>query len=351
MKIVYLTNNINPKNGWGRYASDLIYGVKNSGNEIIILKEEDDGFEGVPILKRGLGIFSSAFRIKKFIKNCDIIHSLDSYPYGPIGAIANVGINKKFIITGVGTYAVAPLYNYPAALLLKWAYKKADKVLAISDYTKEEILKKIDLDIAVIKPGIKSSFSAGNIFGRTNILLSVGALKFRKGYHISIPAFVLVKKKIPDLKYKIVGSQQDNIYFDYLKRLAAEGGVEKNIEFLDDVFDEELRKLYQAAKLFILTSVNHNHHFEGFGLVFLEASAAGLPVIGTKGNGIEDAVRDGYNGILAEQNDVEGTAKAIADLLSDQNKWSVMSKNSYQWSKSNNMDLMIKQYLDIYNNL
>ena len=69
MKIVYLTNNINPKNGWGRYASELIYSVKNAGHEFVILKEEDDGFEGIPILKRGLGVIFSALRIKKFIKD------------------------------------------------------------------------------------------------------------------------------------------------------------------------------------------------------------------------------------------------------------------------------------------
>ena len=69
MKIVYLTHDVNPKGGWGRYASDLIYGVKDAGHEVTILKEQDDGFEGIPVLKRGLGIFSSAFRIKKFIKD------------------------------------------------------------------------------------------------------------------------------------------------------------------------------------------------------------------------------------------------------------------------------------------
>ncbi len=60
MKICYLTNNIDPKNGWGRYASDLILNVKKMGHEVVILKEVDDGFGGEVLLKRGLGIFLSA---------------------------------------------------------------------------------------------------------------------------------------------------------------------------------------------------------------------------------------------------------------------------------------------------
>ncbi len=73
----------------------------------------------------------------------------------------------------------------------------------------------------------------------------------------------------------------------------------KDIEFLTGVSDEELSCLYQSTRVFILTSVNQGRQIEGSGLVFLEAAAAGLPVIGTTGNGIEDAVKEGYNGILS----------------------------------------------------
>ena len=75
-----------------------------------------------------------------------------------------------------------------------------------------------------------------------------------------------------------------------------------DIEFFNRLSDEALSDLYRRAKLFILTSINEDHHFEGFGLVFLEAAAAALPVIGTFGNGIEDAVKDCYNGFLVPQN-------------------------------------------------
>lgn len=350
MKIVFLTHDMNPKSGWGRYASDLIYGVKNAGHDVIILKEQDDGFEGAPILKRGFGIFSSALKIKKFVRVCDVIHALDGYPYGIIGAMANLGAGKKLVITGVGTYAVAPLYG-SSAFLMKWAYKKANKVLTISNYTKREILKKIDLKVEIIRPGIKTYLPVGNTQVRGNIILSVGTLKWRKGYHVSIPAFALAKKKILDLRYKIVGNQRDIGYFLRLQELAKRYGVENDIEFISDISDDKLLSLYREASIFILTSVNHDHHFEGFGIVFLEAAASGLPCIGTKGNGIEDAIDSYRNGYLVDQNDVENTAKAIINILSDENKWLAMSKNSYEWAKKNHKDLMVARYLELYKNL
>src|SRR3990167_5557147 len=109
MKIAYLTNNIDPKNGWGRYASDLIYGTKNSGHEVVILKEQDDGFDGFHVLKKGIGIFYSALKVKNLARDCDIIHALDGYPYGIIAWLANMNLNKKLLISAMGTYSVAPL--------------------------------------------------------------------------------------------------------------------------------------------------------------------------------------------------------------------------------------------------
>lgn len=350
MKICYLTNNLDPKNGWGRYASDLIYGVKNSGHEVVILKEENDGFEGIPILKRGLGIFSSALKIRKFINDCDIIHALDGYPFGIIAWLANIGLNKKLVITIQGSYSIAPLYNWKISFLAKLAYKKANKIVAISNYTKNELLKKINLgNLNVINHGIDlKKFYGERIENEGKFILSVGALKFRKGYHILIPAFALAKKNIPDLKYKIVGSQEDKNYFNYLKKMIKEEKIENDVEFLDNLDDEELKKLYQKARLFILTSVNHGHHFEGFGLVFLEAAAAGLPVIGTRDNGIEDALKNGYNGLLAPQNDIEAASGAIVDLISNKDKWQQFSQNACFWAKEHNLDKTISEYINIY---
>ncbi|MEK7536891.1 MAG: glycosyltransferase family 4 protein [Patescibacteria group bacterium] len=349
MKIAYLINNLNSKNGWGRYASDLIYGVKKSGHEIVILKEEDDGLEGMPILRRGIRVFTPAFKIKKLLKDCDIIHALDGYPYGVIGAIANTGLSKKLIITGVGTYAVEPLYNFRTSLLLKWAYKKANQIITISNFTKSEIIKKIRLEnIKVINPGINfEKFYRPHIKTDEKFILSVGALKFRKGYHISIPAFVLAKKEIPDLKYKIVGNQGDKSYFGHLKKLVKDNNIGNDIGFLEEMGDEELKKLYQTAKLFVLTSINHNYHFEGFGLGFLEAAAAGLPVIGTLGNGIGDAVKNGYNGILIPQKNIEKTAEAILEIINSK-KYYQMSQASLEWAQSHNLNKTVDEYLKVY---
>ncbi len=129
MKICYLVENIIPEHGGGRYARDLISAVKKEGHNVVVLE---------------VNTILDAIKARKYCKNCDVIHAIDGYPYGIVAALANIGLNKKLIITAQGTYAVAPLYSFDTGWLLRWAYKKADKIIAISRYTKKEILKKLN---------------------------------------------------------------------------------------------------------------------------------------------------------------------------------------------------------------
>ncbi len=341
MRVYYIVDNINPRHGGGRYAEDLIAAVKNAGYEVVVFEQKNKWFGGLIL---------DAVKIRKHLKNCDIIHAIDGYPYAVVAALANFGINKKLVVTVQGTYAIAPLYNFAIGTLVKWAYKKADKIISISRYTKEEFLKKSSRkDIEVINHGINfEKFYRTRLDSQEDFILSVGALKYRKGYHISIPAFAQTKKEILNLKYKIIGNQKDTAYFNELKNLAARYGVLKDIEFLSELSDGELSDFYRRAKLFILTSVNENHHFEGFGLVFLEAAAAGLPVIGTFGNGIEDAVKNGYNGLLVSQNDVEATASAIVRIIRDKEIRNEFSSNSLKWAKDHDWSKVVLKYLKVY---
>jgi len=109
MKICYLTHNTDSKSGWGRYAHDLIDGIKKSGHDVVILEEE----------VWGIGIFLSAIKARKYIKKCDVIHALDVYPYGVIACLANLFLGKKLVITAQGTYSIAPLYNIKTSFLSK----------------------------------------------------------------------------------------------------------------------------------------------------------------------------------------------------------------------------------------
>ncbi len=371
MKICFLTNTLNIGSGWGRYSWEVVSRMaKQPDIEVIVLTEEKSGslLEKVILqhsLKNLFFVFLNALKARKYIKQAEVIHCLDAYPYGIIAALANLGLNKKLILSVVGSYSIAPLeqenkqfslaqfYRKIRGNLLGWAYQKAEAVLSISSFTEKEVLKRVRLkNSQVVHLGIDfDKFQISNYIDKDKtekIILSVGGLKRRKGYHISIPAIAKVKEKYPHLKYYIVGDQDNQNYFRELKNIVKENHLADKVIFLEKISDQELIKLYRQADLFLLTSVNVGHHFEGFGLVFLEAGACGKPVVGTNNCGIEDAIRDGFNGFLVPQNDIEKTAQAVLKILDSPSLAQQLGKNGRELAQEMSWQKTINQYLKIY---
>ncbi len=359
MKICFLVHDLNPKAGWGRYGLEIIERIKRQNIEVKVLSElaSHIDYEVVALqhsMDNLIFVFLSAWRIRNFLKDCDIIHAFDGYPYGVIGALANIGLNKKLVINGVGTYSVAPLEQGIKGWLLKWAYKKADKIFCISRFTYGEIKKRMpelnNLEVVYLGVDLKK-FQApdgGSVFNNTPLVLSVGALKHRKGYHISIPAVALVVKKYPDLKYYIVGDQSSVGYFNELQELVKKNNLENNVIFLSNLSDEDLLALYNKINLFLLTPINKNNNFEGFGLVYLEANACGKPAVGTYDCGAEDAIDDGVNGFLVPQENVEKTAEAIVKILVDSELARQMGEAGRQKAQRMTWERTISKYIDGY---
>lgn len=354
MKIGFLVKTVNPKNGIGKYANDIIENIKSVGHEVVILKEDDDPFEGKAILKRGIGLFSCIKAVKENLQSCDIIHAIDGYPYGVIGWLANRKLKKRLIVSALGTYAVAPLYNWKTSFLLKRAYISASTTIAISHLTKNEILKKVKLNnIVVVHPGIKQikiiSTPAINKTDDPRYILGVGAMKERKGYHISLEAFGKIKDQFPFLNYYIV-ADYDPAWFSVLSDIIKRYDMADRVKFFHNISDKEIQELYNNALLFVLTPINTiEHHFEGFGIVYLEAARSGLPVIGTYGTGAEDAINNGKNGTLVRQNNAHETAEAMRKILGDKDLQGSMGEQSIEWSKLNSVEREVDKILEIYN--
>ena len=199
MRICFLVNDLNIKAGWGRMAFDLIHVAKERGADTRVISREEG------LLKRP---FFNFFRIRKIISDCDIIHAFDVWPFGFLASVYAISLGKKIIISAIGTYSIAPLYNFFLKTLSLRAYKRADKITAISDYTAKEIKKIIpDLNIDVLPNGVDFEKWSNKtdvfpeVFELKPYILGVGGVKQRKGYHNSISAFAEITLRFSELKY------------------------------------------------------------------------------------------------------------------------------------------------------
>ena len=284
------------------------------------------------------------------------MHAFDVFPYGFLGALISLGLGKKIIITAIGSGSIVPLYHYFQARLARWALRRADKVIAISRFTRAEILKKVPRRaIEVINPGVDADFFGDTQTSRYDAarykpyIASVGQLRWRKGYHFSIRGFAKVAARFPALHYVIVGKKYKEDYYMRLCALIKELHLEGRVFILEDVATrEELADVYREAELFCLFSQNVNHDVEGFGQVFLEAAAAGLPVVGSKNCGIDDAVRDGENGILVPTRSADDFADAILAILCDEKLKKEMGMRSRAFARASGWEQRIEEYVDVY---
>ncbi|MCX6813428.1 MAG: glycosyltransferase family 4 protein [Candidatus Azambacteria bacterium] len=345
MKICFLTHNLNTKDGGGRFSFDLVSNLKSAGQEIQVLTNLD-------LLKNPI---INIFKIRKIFKNSDIIHAIDIWPNGFYAKLISFRLKKPIFITALGTFSVLPFYSWRRSLSA-WACRKS-RITAISDYTKSEIKKTApDLEIEIILPGFdldfwsRDSVTSEEISRLKPYILSVGALKPRKGYNNSIRAFGIVAKQFENLNYVIVGQGEESDYVKNLKNFIKDNKLENKVFFVSSGIDDyELLRFYRNAELFVLTPIEEDHHFEGFGIVYLEAAASGLPIVATYNSGATSATKDGYNSILAPQNDSQKTADAIIKILSDDILKLNLRKNSIEWVKNFNWEKIITSYIEIYN--
>ncbi len=360
MKVCFLAHNADIKNGGGRLVFELATRLKKvlPGGEIEVLTSSPSGPDFArPVISPGWqGLISNLFRLRRHFKKSDLIHAFDLWPYGFLAVAASLGLKKKIVITLVGSGSVRPLYHLILLPILKRVCRRADKLAAISSYTAGEVFKKIPgLKIEVIPLGVDGDYfrrqaaDAGQPDVQPPYILSVGRLKPRKGYHLSLKVFAQVAAAQPtkDLKYVIVGSGQGE-YFDKLQRQIKDLGLTGRVIFKQNISDQELAAFYKNASLFLLLSQNDNHDIEGFGLVFLEAAAFGLPVIGAKDCGAQDAILDGQNGFLVPPQDINEAAQKTLLILRDKALREKMAANSIKLSEDMTNEKLAAKYFNLY---
>jgi phosphatidyl-myo-inositol dimannoside synthase len=213
-------------------------------------------------------------------------------------------------------------------LLFQKLIDRADRVGVVSDFTRELLQKYFRVDsgkIVKVSGALRSDFvnkappRVAKEPGAPLMLLTVGRLHPRKGQHAVLEALAQMdpRPQTP-LAYHIAGPVVRRDYQRQLESLAKNCGA--TVHFHGTVPDAELPALYAQADIFILTPEPHGPSVEGFGLVYLEAAAAALPVIAHRTGGVAEAVRDGVTGILVEPGDRAGLAAAIRTLAEDAQK-------------------------------
>jgi phosphatidylinositol alpha-1,6-mannosyltransferase len=148
-------------------------------------------------------------------------------------------------------------------------------------------------------------------------LITVSRLsEANKGHDVALEAMALLRGPLPDARWIMVG---DGTLRPALQDRAAELGLTGSVSFPGMLDDVELERELNAAHAFCLLSrpAPAGAAGEGFGIVFIEAGAHGLPVVAGRTPGVVDAVSDGVNGLLVDPTDPEAVAQVLERVLTD----------------------------------
>lgn len=184
---------------------------------------------------------------------------------------------------------------------------------------------------AIVLPGTNPArFAPAPVPPSTPTLLTLSRLVPRKGIDTVLRTLPALLQIFPTLHYKIGGQGPDR---ERLQALATALGVADAVEFLGFVPDEKLPALYRNATIFVMPSREEQDvgSVEGFGIVFLEANASGIPVVASNSGGIVEAVKDGETGLLVPPDDSEALTQAIRELLSNPERCRSMGQAGRAW--------------------
>lgn len=220
--------------------------------------------------------------------------------YNRASALISNSSNTKFLLTRIG---VAPHHIHVI-------HPAVDATIFVEESEKPDwVREQYDLE-------------------NSKVLLTVGRLQRRKGQDMVIRALAKVHEQMPCVKYVIVGEGED---FSYFKHLAEEVGVDECVVFAGRVGVRELPAFYAASDIFVMPNRQIGGDIEGFGMVFLEASAAGKPVIGGKSGGTNEAILEGITGHRVNGEKADDIAETILHLLSRPDEARRMGTAGRKW--------------------
>jgi phosphatidylinositol alpha-1,6-mannosyltransferase len=267
------------------------------------------------------------------------------------GAAAPLGLMSRFLKSAGAKKIVALTHGHevwwakvvPFSLLIRFMSKNIDAITYLGDYTKGEISKALSKDdlgkLVQIAPGIdidhfapvdSSDLRADLGLTDKSVIISVGRLVHRKGQDQLIASLPAIRAKVPNVHLVVVGVGP---YQERLEKLATKLKVADCLTFIGRINYSELPKYICIGDIFAMPSRSRffGLEVEGLGIVYLEASACGLPVIGGKSGGAPDAVLIGESGLVVDGTSTLEIAEGCIELLSNPELCAVMGATGRQW--------------------
>jgi len=305
---------------------------------------KDETIDGVNIVRRGgqvLGVRVQAVYFYLLNKHDKFDLVIDEFHGLPFFTPLFTGTKKLAFIHEVAK-EVWKLNPWPKPFnLIPWFFGttlerlifllyKDIPFMTVSESTKSDLANWgiPNKNITIVLNGVNTQSAPGNNLSKEKkkTIIFLGAISHDKGIGDALKVFNLINKTSSEWQFWVVGKASPDIKV-FLAKQIKELGISGNTKYWGFVSDKKKYELLAKAHVLVNPSIR-----EGWGLVNIEASAVGTPVIGYDVAGVRDSVNDGVTGILCNKSP-EFMARAVMGLIEDKDKYKTMSEESKKWAK------------------
>ena len=374
-KILLITSEFPPLTGGiGTYCYQLATAAAKRGHEVTVFAPDF----GKPAEQLGDG--GSAFRVVRYAGGSytvrdfarffsqvwrqlgadryDVIHAAD-WPSALMMRNINRFKHVPYMAMVHGTDVLLMPHSRQIQLLGSKIFEMPERIMTNSAFTKSLLLKNFPaVDPDRVKVGLlgvglewfEEVPDAGAVLARLGLaedrfcVLTVARLDERKGHRLVFKALQELPPTIADNMTYVVVGKGDAEYTEQLRALAAQCPVPT--VFTGPVPNDDLRALYSSADVFCMPGEPHPRRVEGFGLVYLEAAAQGVPAIASRIGAIPEVVVDGTTGIVIAPADFEALKSGLILLFQDSALLATLGENARSWARGFTWDRCAAQTYD-----
>ena len=363
MRIGLITSDLSSENGWATYSLNLIRQLGARGIAATIVCARNSPAVEFPIHRllptvtpperhTFLKSLAPIGQARRLLRGCDIVHCTIE-PYAILAAA--VAGDRPLFITAHGSYVNLPrMRRFPVGNLYRRAFARA-RLICVSRYTAQVALEQNPgAQVQVINNGVDVARfqqpSPLRVDKRGPTVVTAGGIKPRKGTLQLVEAMAVLRARVPNAQCLIMGNpQRGSAYAAQVERRIAELGLDDCVRIMGFVEDDLMRAWMAEADVFALPARNDGLFFEGFGLVLVEAGAAGTAVVGADGCGVADAIEDGVTGlVISQQNAAEELPRALLELLENPARAARMGAAGRRRAQAQTWASVAEQVIDLY---
>ena len=242
----------------------------------------------------------------------DLIHAHSALPCGRAAELFSRELHIPFVISvhGLDVFGIrqaGPVWGRWCASKAESVYRSARAVVCISEKVRNQVHGYADARTVVIYNGVDPQVFAPGTEEYPLTVLSVGNLIPIKGHALLLRAFAQASKSVSGCRLEIIGDGPER---GTLNQLAQELGVAPQVAFMGRQSRSFVAEAMKRCTLFALPS-----HYEGLGCVYLETMSSGKPAIGCSGQGIDEIIENGRNGMLVSPGSLRELTEALGTLL------------------------------------